>query len=188
MPKINKRKASGSIEHISYPKKHGNAKTAFKMENQQIKLSILADYMEQGGQQGEKSIGAIVLEYFPYMKPDTAKMYGWRILNSPEVKEQLRKKMHKREYNSVLSIEERRQYLSDIIMGVLDLDADLSDKLKCLKLLNDMDGIGTSQFSINVNNEISMQDKRKITEQTVNKLLGVQEAEYVEHTEEDSSE
>lgn len=180
----NKAPKNGKITKNNKTRKgNANRKSTYALEKQDLDFRIYAEYIKQGGIQGPKLLKDIVNEFRPYASEAANVKYAWRLRNSPEIKKKFNDKFDKRRKSAVMSVEERRLYLSDIIMQEIEEGSTLGERLKCLIELNRMDGIGTGNASVVVNNNtISLEEERKLTEKKLNQLLGieVQEAEYVE--------
>ena len=70
----------------------------------------------------------------------------------------------------IVTVTQRKQFLSKIIMSSSDIP--VSDKLKAVKILNEMDGLtGGVQSLTQVNINVPMEDKRNIVEAEVHELL-----------------
>lgn len=127
----------------------------------------------------------------PNLSDKSAYNKGYKILNSPKFRNVIHERVKKRDQRSVMTVEQRRQWLSD---NIQDEEKDMKDRLGCLKELNRMDGIGKSNI-LNVGsvNNITVEQKRAIAEERINDILGINmgseflDAEVIEH-EEDSNE
>lgn len=128
----------------------------------------------------------------PDLSDKSAYNKGYKILNSPLFRNVIHERVKKRDQRSVMTVEQRRQWLSD---NIQDERKDMKDRLGCLKELNRMDGIGKSNI-LNVGsvNNITVEQKRAIAEERINDILGINmgseflDAEVVEHEEDDNSE
>lgn len=124
----------------------------------------------------------------PDLSAKSAYNKGYKILNGDRFKNTLQERMKKRDQRSVMSVEERRQWLSD---NIRDTENDFENRLNSLKELNRMDGIGKANntFSIGTINNITLEQKKAIAEEQINKVLGIEmaddflDAEVVEHEE-----
>ena len=124
----------------------------------------------------------------PDLSDKSAYNKGYKILNSDKYRTTISERMKKRDQRSVMSVEERRLWLSE---HILNQDFAMKDRLGCLKELNRMDGIGKSNI-LNVGsvNNITVEQKRAIAEERINDILGISmaddflDAEVIESEEE----
>lgn len=176
-----KRKRSKKPKDCRATRRDKGAKTLREMEKEDLDNRIFAEYMKRGGLEGGCDMTSVVCEFRPYASKEANRMYAWRVFNKPEVKERFRYKFSKRMNNSVLSVEERRQYLSDIIMQEIEDGSTLGDRLKCLFELNRMDGIGLSNSKISITqNSISLDEQRKMTKDKLDEILGLKDPNVID--------
>lgn len=161
------------------PKK---ARSASEIEREDEAKRFFDEYSKTG------NITKSMQKIRPDLSDKSAYNKGYKILNSEKYRTIISERMKKRDQRSVMSVEERRQWLSD---HVLNEDFAMKDRLGCLKELNRMDGIGKSNI-LNVGsvNNITVEQKRAIAEERINDILGISmaddflDAEVVESEEE----
>lgn len=156
-----KRKTNGK-------RKAHNAKSAFQIKKENVDNMIALDWLNSPP---NVTYADVVLKYYPDFTRPQATLKGWRICNSPEVKQRLASKLSKRYNTGILTFEERQQYLTDMIMGLIEPDADVKDKLGAVKILNDMDGIGRNGPTIAVQNNIDIKTEREIVESSMKSMF-----------------
>lgn len=158
------------------------AKSASELKREDEAKRFFDEYSKLG------NITQAMLKIRPDLSPKSAYNKGYKILNNGQFRNTIHERMKKRDQRSVMSVEERRQWLSD---NVLDEEKDMKSRLGCLKELNRMDGIGKADntFNIGTINNITLEQKRAIAEEQINKVLGLEmaddflDAEVVEHEE-----
>lgn len=133
------------------------------------------EYMTNGGN-GTQAMKTL----YPELTNDQAYQRAKRILKRADIRKKIQDVTRMRKNRAILSVEERRQWLSD---NVVDEEEKLifSDRLKALKELNRMDGIGQSNTSINIGtmNNLTIDEKRVLARQSINEVLGIED-KYVE--------
>lgn len=104
--------------------------------------------------------------------------YGSASVLGSAVKKEYKKEIMQRQAEAqeewfehhIVTVTQRKQFLSKIIMSSSDIP--VSDKLKAVKILNDMDGLtGGVQSLTQVNINVPMEKKREIVEAEVHELL-----------------
>lgn len=156
-------------------------KSAKEIAREDLENRFLKEYLCNGG-----NITQAMLSVRPNITSKNALAQGRYILNKPDIRKRLQDTTRMRKNRAILSVEERRQWLSD---NVVDEEEKLifSDRLKALKELNRMDGIGQSSTSINIGtmNNLTIEEKRDIARQSINEVLGIED-EYIDVEVEDA--
>ena len=116
------------------------------------------------------------LTVWPDLKYEQAKKKGHLIANNDEVRERFRKRVNKQTSREVMTFVERQEFLSSVARG--EYQSSMKDRISAVKVLNQMDSVGST---INVVN-ISVDDKRKMVENKINEMLGLEviDGEYTE--------
>lgn len=115
----------------------------------------------------------------PEITSDSRARDIWRkVENSDTVRTVAKNRINKRTSRSYMSVEERKAFLTEVILGEREPDAETKDRLKAIQILNNMEGIGTPQIlaqqNIQMNQtNISVEDKRTIINQRLNEILGI---------------
>lgn len=158
------------------------ARSASEIEREDEAKRFFDEYSKTG------NITKSMQKIRPDLSDKSAYNKGYKILNSEKYRTIISERMKKRDQRSVMSVEERRLWLSE---HILNQDFAMKDRLGCLKELNRMDGIGKSNI-LNVGsvNNITVEQKRAIAEERINDILGISmaddflDAEVVEREEE----
>lgn len=138
--------------------------------------------------------GQNVLEAVKKFKPDISDARArdiWKkVERSDTVRTVAKNRINKRTSRSYMNVEERKAFLTEVILGEREPDAETKDRLKAIQILNNMEGIGTPQIlaqqNIQMNQtNISVEDKRTIINQRLNEILGITNEEGKERKEEE---
>lgn len=148
------------------------------MIKEDIDFHIYLDYLHS---QGRDKISDIVLRHRPGMKESSAMIYGWRVLNSPEYKEKLRKFLWYHRQEDIISFNERRKILSEEVKEGLDKN-NHELVLKAIHELNRMEGVGTPNVNL-IQNNFTASEKQQAIDSKVDALLGnAIDADYIEES------
>lgn len=139
--------------------------------------------------------GQNALEAVKKIRPDISDSRArdiWRkVENSDTVRTVAKNRINKRTSRSYMNVEERKAFLTEVILGEREPDAETKDRLKAIQILNNMEGIGTPQIlaqqNIQMNQtNISVEDKRTIINQRLNEILGISSDEEERKEEEEN--
>lgn len=166
-------------------------KTSHQIESDNLKDKIYLEYMKQGGYESGANITEICCQYRPNATRQANVMYGWRILNDPDIKQRFSNKMTKRREKDILSFDERLQFLTSVVMGDVQVNAEAKDLLRAIDLMNRMEGVYVNNnVNMNINQTLTVDQQRDIVQQRLNLILGgsidgeVVNEETVEETQE----
>lgn len=164
-------------------KKGTFGKSAKEIAREDVENRFYKEYLNNGG-----NITKAMLSVNPELTDKQAIERGRYILKKSDVRKRLMDTTRMRKKRAILSVEDRRQWLSD---NVVDEEEKLifSDRLKALKELNRMDGIGQSNTSINIGtmNNLTIDEKRVLARKSINEVLGIED-EYIDVEVEESEE
>ncbi len=150
-------------------------KSAKEIAREDVENRFYKEYLNNGG-----NITQAMKSVIPNLTDNQAYQRGYKILKKPEIRKRINDTTRMRKNRAILSVEERRQWLSD---NVVDEEDKLifSDRLKALKELNRMDGIGQSNTSINIGtmNNLTIDEKRVLARKSINEVLGIED-EYID--------
>lgn len=126
-----------------------------------------------------------VRSVYPNATPTKCTQVWKKVEDSEYVRTLAMNRVKKRNSRSYMSVEERKSYLTDVILGEREPDAETKDRLKAIQILNNMEGIGTptvlaQQNNISMTQNISVEDKRSIINERLNEILGIQVEEKKE--------
>lgn len=174
----------GEIVHKRSRKKKNQPKSQIKtfkqMSSDNLKERIYVEYMKRGGHDSGVCMTDIVCEFRPNATRQANSLYGWRILNDPDVKKRLSSRNGKRIERTILSYEERLQYLTSILMGEIEPDAETKDRLRALDIMNRMEGIYVNNnVNVNYTSKLSVDQEREIVQNRLNNLLGAIDGDVV---------
>ena len=62
-------------------------------------------------------------------------------------------------------------YLTGVIMGDIEPDAETKDRLKALDIANKMEGVYVNK-NVNINQNLTIEDERAIVERRIRQVLG----------------
>lgn len=145
-----------------------------------LKQRIYIEYMKRGGYDNNVCMTDIVCEFRPDINRNANAVFGWRILNDPEVKRKLSARVGMRKNADILSYDERLQYLTAVLMGEIEPDAETKDRLRALDIMNRMEGIYVNNnVNVNYTSQLSVDQEREIVQNRLNNLLGSVDAEIV---------
>lgn len=157
-------------ERAKYNQREDKTKTAFQLETESLKDRIYMEYMKQGGFDNGVCMTDVVCKFRPNRSRNANWIYGYRILNDPDVKRRIQVRNAKRIYSSKLDFQDRINYLTGVILGEIELDAEAKDRLKAVDIMNKMEGVYVNK-SLNVNQNISIDEEREIIQKRLNQLL-----------------
>lgn len=134
---------------------------------------IYDEWCRNGGNKGDA-----VRSVYPDASTSKCTQIWKKVEESEHVRKLAINRVNKRNSRSYLSVEERKAYLTDVIMGDREPDAETKDRLKAIQILNNMEGIGTptvlaQQNNISMTQNISVEDKRNIINERLNEILGI---------------
>lgn len=139
------------------------------------------------------NIREAVRSVYPNATPTKCTQIWKKVEESDYVRRLAVNRVNKRNSRSYMSVEERKSYLTDVIVGDREPDAETSERLKAIQILNNMEGIGTptilaQQNNISTTNNISVEDKRALINERLNEILGIQTVIEQEEEEEQEEE
>lgn len=146
-------------------------KTYNALQYENLKDKIFMEFYNTYPNGTLKDMQAVVTKYRPDSTPTNNYMYGWRILNDPDVKRRIQKRNAKRLAETKLSYEEKLTYLTGVIMGDIEPDAETKDRLRALDIANRMEGVYVNT-NVNLNKSLSIEDERAIVERRIRSVLG----------------
>ena len=127
------------------------------MNNQQI--TFCQEYVKNGNN-GTKAY----LIAYPDVTEETAKVNASRLLTNANVKAYIKELQNKIEKKRIMSIEERMDWLTNVINS----NENINNKLKALEILNKMDGVYTQNIAVkgemNLNNPLRELSTEQIIE------------------------
>lgn len=161
---------------VSKTKRKPNApkskvKTYNEINANNLKDTIFMEFYNKYPNGTLKDMQSVVQKYRPNASPNNNYMYGWRILNDPDVKHRVSQRNYKRMKATRLTYEEKLAYLTGVIMGDIEPDAETKDRLKALDIANRMEGVYVNT-NVNVNQTLSIEDERAIVERRLRQVLG----------------
>lgn len=117
-----------------------------------------------------------VLKVFPHYKKQSARTLGMMIYKKNRVlidriRNETEETVSAMLEAQVISMQERRVLLSEIIQ---DDEIPINDRLSSIKILNKMDGIGTTTTTTNITNNtlnLSLEERKKVVAQEMKKLI-----------------
>lgn len=158
----------GKLKPYRKPRKKKSLK---QIERDSLYIRIYDEYIKAGG----TNIKEAVRVFYPDKSESNLSQIGKNVLESEAVRKVVVNRNKKRVSRSYLSVEERKSFLSEVILGEREPDAKTMDRLKAVQILNNMEGIGTQQILQQQNiqvNQISLEEKRAIVNERLNEILG----------------
>lgn len=134
-------------------------------------------------QNGNKPVEAVrtVLERPDMSITEARNFWNNRVETSETVRRIAMNRVNKRKSRAYMNIEERKAFLTEVILGEREADAETKDRLKAIQILNNMEGIGTPTFMAQQNTlnltqnsvSVTVEDKRNFINQRLNEILGI---------------
>lgn len=146
-------------------------KTYSQIQEMNLKDRIFMEFMETCPDGTVKDMQQIVKKYRPQATDSANYLYGWKVLNDSDVKNRISKRNHHRLKAKQLSYEEKLMYLTGVIMGDIEPDAETKDRLKALDIANKMEGVYVNK-NVNINQNLTIEDERAIVERRIRHVLG----------------
>lgn len=148
-----------------------HVKTYNEISRDNLKDMIFMEFYNTYPNGTLKDMQKVVQKYRPDVSENNNYLYGWRILNDPDVKHRVSQRNYKRLKSTRLTYEEKLAYLTGVIMGDIEPDAETKDRLKALDIANRMEGVYVNT-NVNVNQTLSIEDERAIVERRLRQVLG----------------
>lgn len=154
-------------------RKSQKKKTLEEMHEDGNLVLIYDEWCRNGGNKRDA-----VRSVYPNATPTKCTQMWKKVEDSDYVRTLAMNRVKKRNSRSYMSVEERKSYLTDVILGEREPDAETKDRLKAIQILNNMEGIGTptvlaQQNNISMTQNISVEDKRSIINERLNEILGI---------------
>lgn len=158
-----------------FSKRKKKKKTLEEMHEDGNLVLIYDEWCRNGGNKRDA-----VRSVYPNATPTKCTQMWKKVEDSEYVRTLAMNRVKKRNSRSYMSVEERKSYLTDVILGDIEPDAETKDRLKAIQILNSMEGIGTPTFlaqqnniSMNSQTNISVEDKRMLINERLNEILGM---------------
>ena len=117
------------------------------MNNQQ---KVFCQEYVKNGMNGTKAY----MKAYSDVSEETARVNASRLLTNANVKKYIEELQNKKEDKAIMSIQDRKKWLTDLISS--KKEKSISNKLKALEILNKMDGVYTQKVEVqgdmNLNN------------------------------------
>lgn len=148
-------------------------KTVEEMHRDEDYLLIYDDYEING----RKSLLESARRFHPDWTYAKLRKLVDEINESETVRKVAKNRINKRTSRSYMTVEQRKEYLTKVILGEVEDESKVEHRLKALQILNQMEGIGTpqnliQQQNLQVNN-ITVGEKRELITQRLDELLGI---------------
>lgn len=151
-------------------------KTYNELQSTTLKDTIFMEFNTNYPNGTLKDMQNIVKKYRPNATDTANYLYGWKILNDPDVKQRISKRNKKRLMSTQLSYEEKLVYLTGVVLGYIEPDAETKDRLKALDIANKMEGQYVNT-NVNINKNMSLDEERALAKKRIDQILGLEPIE-----------
>lgn len=151
-------------------------KTYNELQSTTLKDTIFMEFNTNYPNGTLKDMQNVVKKYRPNATDTANYLYGWKILNDPDVKQRISKRNKKRLMSTQLSYEEKLVYLTGVVLGYIEPDAETKDRLKALDIANKMEGQYVNT-NVNINKNMTLDEERALAKKRIDQILGLEPIE-----------